>query len=334
MDRPVQESAAEIFRKLVDGDTSALSRAITLVENNRTDLRATGLALVDLAYTQSPKQDTVRIGITGVPGAGKSSLIEKVGLAFANEDKRVAVLAIDPTSPISSGSILGDKTRMDQLAANPACFVRPSPTGGQLGGARTTTLETILLCEAAGFTHIFVETVGVGQSETDLKSITDVFVLLLISGAGDELQGIKRGVMEMSDIVCLTKEDGSNVAAVKLAKSQLRGIIKLLQPGNSGWRRRVVSTSVVLDNISDLTNALSDYVEFIIDSGYLDKNRRAQDLVWFQRLSEEMVRSYILSHPELQALSTELTSDVEAGLHSPISAAEKWFGTAIKLLND
>ena len=236
-------SADQLAELILAGDRAGLSQAITLVESTLDEDRIKAEGLLNLILPHAGK--SVRIGVTGVPGVGKSTFIENFGSILTNKDHKVAILAIDPSSQQSKGSILGDKTRMETLSANPKAFIRPSPTGGTLGGVANSTREAILLCEAAGYDVIIVETVGVGQSEIAVKGMTDFFLLLMLAGAGDELQGIKRGIMEMADLVAINKVENDNRKEAMLAKSAYANALHLMPPNNSGWQPEVMTCSAL-----------------------------------------------------------------------------------------
>ena len=238
--------AAEYARGIRRGDAAVLARAITLVESTSPRHAATAAELMQLLLPH--RDDSVRVGITGVPGVGKSTFIEAFGLYLCEVGHRVAVLAVDPTSAISGGSILGDKTRMEKLSRHPSAYIRPSPSGGTLGGVNRKTRETITLCEAAGYDVILVETVGVGQSEVAVRSMTDFFLLLALTGAGDELQGIKKGIVEMADGIVVTKADGDNVVAAEKLRLELSQVLHFLTPATAGWKPEVLACSALSGN--------------------------------------------------------------------------------------
>ncbi len=265
----------EYVEGITGGDRTVLGRAITLVESNLPRHHDTSQEIVDRCLAAC--NESLRIGITGVPGAGKSTFIESFGLHLTDCGHKVAVLAIDPSSTLSKGSILGDKTRMERLSCNPDAFIRPSPSAGSLGGVARKTRETIILCEAAGFDTIIVETVGVGQSETVVRSMVDLFLLLMISGAGDELQGIKRGIMEMADIIAINKADGSNRMAAESARVMYSNVISLFPGNTSGWKPEVLTCSArEVTGIRELYDKMIDYVNLTRDNGFFQKQRREQ----------------------------------------------------------
>ena len=268
-------SAEEYARGVRAGDATVLARAITLIESTAPQHAADAGALMKLLL---PHRDhSVRIGITGVPGVGKSTFIEAFGLYLCEQGHRVAVLAVDPTSVVSGGSILGDKTRMENLSRHPAAYIRPSPSGGALGGVTRKTRETITLCEAAGYDVILIETVGVGQSEIAVRSMTDFFLLLALTGAGDELQGIKKGIVEMADAIAVTKADGDNVIAAERLQSELAQVLHLLAPATAGWKPEVLTCSAVKGSgIPEVWAVVEKFRKEMMASGEWDARRLRQ----------------------------------------------------------
>lgn len=304
-------------------DRAILGRALTLVESNRPDDRRRAHALLTslLPHTGG----AFRIGITGVPGVGKSTFIEAFGLRMIDIGRRVAVLAVDPSSSVSKGSILGDKTRMERLAASDDAFVRPSPSGGSLGGVARKTRESILICEAAGFDMVLVETVGVGQSEITVADMVDFFLLLKLAGAGDELQGIKRGILELADLIAINKADGDNLAAASRARAEFDGALQILRPATEGrWMPRVVTSSAVtgagLDEIHEL---IVEHRRIMERGGRLEANRRNQALHWMWALVDEGLRAAVREHPEIRRLIESLERDVVEGATTATAAAEE-----------
>jgi LAO/AO transport system kinase len=272
-------TAPEYINGILSGSRTILSRAITLIESNRSDHASIAQEIISGCLPYSGR--SIRIGITGVPGVGKSSFIEVLGTYLTRQGKRLAVLAIDPSSERSKGSILGDKTRMENLSNDPNAFIRPSPAAGSLGGVARKTRETVILCEAAGFDVLFIETVGVGQSEVAVHSMVDFFLLLMLAGAGDELQGIKRGIMEMADTIAITKADGDNVLASELACMEYRNALHLFSPAESGWVPRVLSVSARENlGIDNLLHIISDYFDHVRGNGFLEKQRMEQSRHW------------------------------------------------------
>jgi len=300
-------------------DIAMLSRAITLVESSKPEHQQAAASLIDTMLPFSGQ--SIRIGITGVPGVGKSTFIEAFGMYLISLGKKVAVLAIDPSSSISKGSILGDKTRMEKLSASPAAFIRPSANSGSLGGVTYKTREAIILCEAAGFDTIIIETVGVGQSEIQVSHITDFFLLLMLTGAGDELQGIKRGIMEMADGMVITKADGNNLAKAKLARSEYARALHFLPPQDSGWRPEVLIASAYDHfGIKEVYDTIEKYMAHHKHKGFFNKKRAAQNLYAFHRLLEEKIQHAFLRNNDLNEKVKHLSKEVEASRISPYSA--------------
>ena len=312
----------EYVEGILQGNITILAQAITLVESNNPAHYAQAQEIIERCLPYSAK--SVRIGITGVPGAGKSSFIEAVGNMITSLKHKLAVLAIDPSSERSGGSILGDKTRMESICHNPDIFVRPSPSAGSLGGVARKTRETIVLCEAAGFDVIFIETVGVGQSETAVHSMVDMFMMLQISGAGDELQGIKRGIMEMADMMVITKADGENITKAELAKAQYQGALHLFPLAESGWRPQVYTCSSLLGTgLEEVWQGVEKYLEHIELNGYFTANRNRQNKYWMYETINETLKSSFYNNPEIEAKMAEVEQRVlEAKLSSFIAAKE------------
>jgi LAO/AO transport system kinase len=303
------------------GDRALLGRAITLVESNRPDHRHQAQELLSrlLPFTGAAH----RVGLSGVPGAGKSTFIESFGCRLVDQGHRVAVLAVDPSSSRSKGSILGDKTRMERLAGRDEAFIRPSPSGGSLGGVGRKTRETILVCEAAGFDVILVETVGVGQSETLVAEMVDVFVVLMLAGAGDELQGIKRGILELADVLAINKADGDRAAAAERARVETERALSILRPpGHEPWSPRVVTCSALeeigLDAIWDL---VAEHRQTMAAEGLLDDRRRRQQLEWMWAMVDEQLRTSVREHPRVSGLLDSLEDGVLSGTVTPTHAA-------------
>lgn len=270
----------DLINGLSQGNRVFLSRAITLVESKRTDDRKTAAELIDRIISAGRK--SLRIGITGVPGVGKSTFIEVFGKLLTSKGKKVAVLSIDPSSNRTKGSILGDKTRMDELSRDSNAFIRPSASGSNLGGVASSTRETILLCEAAGFDVIIIETVGVGQSETVVKDMVDYFLLLMLAGGGDELQGIKRGIMEMADHILINKADKDNVKSAKRAKEDYKNAVHLFPPNEANWTVPVgLCSAVEKSGISDVWDEIEKYENHVMDNGWFVENRKRQAIKWF-----------------------------------------------------
>lgn len=278
------------------GDTSILSRAITIVESTRAEHAALGAQIIEGIIHHSGK--SFRLGITGVPGVGKSTFIESFGKELLSKKHKIAVLAIDPSSAKSKGSILGDKTRMDFLSSQENVYIRPTPSSGSLGGVAKATYETILLCEAAGYDFIIIETVGVGQSEIAVSKMTDFFLLLMLAGAGDELQGIKRGIMEMADSIIITKADGGNEQKAKIAKAEYTNAIHLFPPTESGWIPKVETCSSITHfGIAEIYNLIDSYKNFAITNGYFLSKRKQQQLELIKdTINYQIIKQYYHNH--------------------------------------
>lgn len=307
---------------VLDNNRLMLSRTITLIESSLANHQEMARTIIDrlLPYTG----DAVRLGITGVPGAGKSTFIEALGTLLTQKGHRVAVLAIDPSSTRSGGSILGDKTRMEKLAVNDMAFIRPSPSGGTLGGVARKTRETMLLCEAAGYDVIIVETVGVGQSETTVASMVDFFLVLMISGAGDELQGIKKGVLEVADAIAINKADGDNVSRAKLAKKEYETALHLLTPVTPNWSPPVLTCSALeMTGIDEIWNTVIDYKQILTASGEMEIKRKDQALEWMSFLIKEGLEEWFKKDPQIKDLLPKIKQDVEFGKKAPTVAASE-----------
>ncbi|MCG8354586.1 MAG: methylmalonyl Co-A mutase-associated GTPase MeaB [Kiloniellales bacterium] len=304
------------------GDRRALARAITLIESTKEAHRPQAEALLEALMPHSGR--SVRLGITGVPGVGKSTFIEAFGLHVIERGHRVAVLAVDPSSQLSGGSILGDKTRMELLARAPEAFIRPSPTGGTLGGVARRSREAMLVCEAAGFDVIVVETVGVGQSETAVAEMVDMFVLLLLPSGGDELQGIKRGVMELADLVVVNKADGELVAAAGRAAAEYQAALQLLRPASPLWRATVLTCSALSGaGVPEVWQAVGRYRAALEPDGALAAKRSGQARAWMWREVGDSLLAALKADPAVAALVPGLESQVEAGTLPPTAAARR-----------
>ena len=316
-----QAEAMALAREVRAGNRRALAKAITLVESSRAADNAPARALIAELLPHAGK--SLRVGITGVPGVGKSSFIEALGLYLIARGHRLAVLAVDPSSARSGGSILGDKTRMEELSRRAEAFIRPSPTGGALGGVAGRTREAILACEAAGHDVIIVETVGVGQSETAVAGMTDLFVLLQLPNAGDELQGIKKGIMELADIIVVNKADLDQKAA-QLACGQLRSALSLLRPSTPAWQPRVLSASATkIQGIAEFWEQVEAYRETLQGSGEFAEKRRHQAVAWFWALVDGGLRRRFDAHPGVRAALPGLLGAVDQGQLSAAAAAER-----------
>lgn len=306
------------------GNRRALAKAITLVESTRDDHRARAQQLIDLVLPHTGK--SIRVGISGVPGVGKSTFIEALGLLLIERGHRVAILAVDPSSSVTGGSILGDKTRMELLSMRAEAFIRPSPSAGSLGGVAEHTREALLLCEAAGYDVIIVETVGVGQSEIAVAGMTDVFVLLQLPNAGDELQAIKKGIMELADLVVFNKADIDPQAA-QLAAAQMRSALSMLRPTSNSWRAPVLTLSAAKkEGIAEFWRVIEDFRAALGATGEFEARRRHQALDWMWQQIESALHSRFRNHPEVRASLPELTKSVEAGRITPAAAAQKLLG--------
>jgi LAO/AO transport system kinase len=304
------------------GDRRALAQAITLVESTRLDHRAEARALIDELL---PRTGTsVRIGVSGAPGAGKSTLIEALGLHAIGQGHQVAVLAVDPSSSRSGGSILGDKTRMTDLGREAAAYIRPSPSGGTLGGVARRTREALLVCEAAGFDVVVVETVGVGQSEVAVADLVDLFLLIASPTGGDELQGIKRGIMELADVIVVNKADGDLLAPAQRAAADLRNAVHLLRPKRPGWDVEVLLASALEGSgVADAWDRVVSGIEHLRTTGTLDALRGEQAVAWMWDEVREAVMARVLDGPEAQALAQQLEAGVAAQQLSPSQAAAR-----------
>jgi LAO/AO transport system kinase len=309
------------------GDRVVLARAITLVESERDDDAELAAELLDAVLPHAGH--AMRVGITGVPGVGKSTFVDALGMYLVRErGERVAVLSVDPSSPVSGGSILGDKTRMERLALEPHAFIRPSPARGHLGGVAPRTRETMLLCEAAGFTQVLVETVGVGQSETAVRSMTDFFLLLMLAGAGDELQGIKRGIIEMVDGVVVTKADGDNLSAARRARAEYAGALHLLSAPSDGWTPQVLTCSALTgDGVADVWQLVLDHHAQQDAGGHLVARRRAQAVAWLRELVSQGLHRMVDARPDTATRSAELEAAVTAGRTTPFRASRELLAT-------
>ena len=326
--RKKQPSANELIDGILKHDKVALSRAITLVESTNPEHLSKANEVINGCLPSANK--SVRIGITGVPGVGKSTFIEAFGKHLTSLGKKVAVLAVDPSSTISHGSILGDKTRMEELVKDENAFIRPSASGETLGGVARKTRESIILCEACGFDTIIIETVGVGQSETAVHSMVDFFLLLKISGAGDELQGIKRGIMEMADAIVINKADGDNINKAKLAKTEFNRALHLFPAKKSGWIPTASTcSSYTKEGINEVWNTISDYFELAKSNNYFQEKRKDQNQFWMMETINEQLKSNFYNHPEIIELIEQNKKAVQNDEMSPFAAAvsllEKYF---------
>jgi len=304
------------------GDRAVLGRAITLVESDRADDRAPAQALLRAVLPLTGGAH--RIGISGVPGVGKSTFIDRFGCRLVDAGHRVAVLAVDPSSSRTRGSILGDKTRMEELSQRDTAFIRPSPSAGAAGGVARKTRESILICEAAGYDVVLVETVGVGQSETLVADMVDVFLVLMLTGAGDELQGIKRGILELADIVAVNKADGANVKAARATRNELESALRLFRPpGHEPWHPRVVTCSAASGaGLEEIWHLIAEHHQTLQQSGDLQQRRNQQRLRWMWSLVDDAVMAAVRVHPAVAAGLEQLESDVLGGRTTATAAAE------------
>jgi len=322
-------AANELVKGILAGDITALSRAITLVESTNVMHLAKANEVVNACLPHANK--SVRIGITGVPGVGKSTFIEAFGTHLTSLGKKVAVLAVDPSSTISHGSILGDKTRMEELVKDKNAFIRPSASGETLGGVARKTRETITLCEAAGFDTIVIETVGVGQSETAVHSMVDFFLLLKISGAGDELQGIKRGIMEMADAIVINKADGDNIRKAGLAKTEFGRALHLFPAKKSGWTPKVTTCSAIeKTGIDGVWNIISEFLEQTKTNNYFFEKRKEQNQYWMMETINEQLKNSFYNNADIQKLLEENKKAVQNDEMSPFAAAQLLLGKYFK----
>ena len=326
-------SVDEYCQGILQGNRMVLSRAVTLIESNKPDHRHIAQKIISHCLPFSG--NSVRIGITGVPGAGKSTFIESFGTYLTSIGKKIAVLAIDPSSERSKGSILGDKTRMEELSTDPNAYIRPSPSSGSLGGVARKTRETILLCEAAGFDTILIETVGVGQSETVVHSMVDFFLLLQISGAGDELQGIKRGIMEMADTIVINKSDGDNINRANTAATLYRNALHLFPPTLSGWIPQVKTcSSLRKTGISEIWSCIENYLIQVKGNAFFEERRASQARYWMFETIDENLKTNFYQNKHIKTALSHLETKVADEKLSPFEAArellEKYFDNISK----
>src|SRR5690554_1762120 len=322
--RRKQPSAQELIDSIISGNKTALSRAITLVESTNPEHSEKASQVINgcLPYANN----SIRIGITGVPGVGKSTFIEAFGKHLTAIGKKVAVLAIDPSSTISHGSILGDKTRMEELVKDENAYIRPSASGDTLGGVARKTRETVILCEACGFDVIIIETVGVGQSETAVHSMVDFFLLLKLSGAGDELQGIKRGIMEMADAIVINKADGDNIKKAKAAKTEFNRALHLFPPKKSGWTPKVTTcSSYTREGIDEVYTIIEKYFELTLQNDYFQDKRKEQNQYWFIQTIESELKNRFYSNEQNKIKLEKYRKQVEQNEISPFTAAQLLF---------
>jgi len=320
--RRKQPSSQELIDAIITGDKVALSRAITLVESTNPEHSEKANQVINGCLPYANK--SIRIGITGVPGVGKSTFIEAFGKHLTSVGKKVAVLAIDPSSTISHGSILGDKTRMEELVKDENAFIRPSASGETLGGVAQKTRESIILCEACGFDVVIIETVGVGQSETAVHSMVDFFLLLKLSGAGDELQGIKRGIMEMADAIVINKADGDNIKKAKAAKVEFNRALHLFPPKKSGWTPKVTTcSSYTKDGIAEVWTIIEKYFELTLQNDYFQDKRKEQNQYWFLETIESQLKMWFYQNEKIKNALDDFKKQVASNEISPFTAAQE-----------
>ncbi|WP_108823439.1 methylmalonyl Co-A mutase-associated GTPase MeaB [Dysgonomonas sp. Marseille-P4361] len=315
-------TVSEYVEGIRKGNISILGQAVTLIESSNPDHYPIAQEVIEkcLPYTG----DSVRIGITGVPGAGKSTSIDSFGMHILKGNNKLAVLAIDPSSEVTKGSILGDKTRMERLSTEKNAFIRPSPSAGSLGGVARKTRETIILCEAAGFNRIIVETVGVGQSETAVHSMVDFFLLIQLAGTGDELQGIKRGIMEMADGIVINKADGNNIDKAKLAQSHFKNALHLFPLPDSGWSPKVLTYSGYYEiGIAEVWDMIEEYITFVKNNGYFEYRRNEQAKYWMYESINEQLKSNFYNNPKIQQELKSLEQQILSSQISSFAAANK-----------
>ena len=317
MHRRKKYSVDEYVSKILEGNITMLSQAVTLIESSRADHQELAQAIIEKCLPYAG--NSIRVGITGVPGAGKSTSIDSFGVHLAKQGKKLAVLAIDPSSERTKGSILGDKTRMERLA-----FIRPSPSAGSLGGVARKTRETIILCEAAGYDYIFVETVGVGQSEIAVHSMVDFFLLIQLAGTGDELQGIKRGIMEMADGIVINKADGDNIGKANIAQNHFKNALHLFPLAESGWSPEVLTYSGYYDlHIAEIWEMVDRYIVFVKQSGYFDVKRNKQSTYWMYETINERLRNDFYRNEKIEQLMPTLERQVLGSKKSSFIAAKE-----------
>jgi len=307
---------------ILSHNRTLLSQAITLIESTHPERRNLGEDILEGCLHKAG--NSVRIGITGVPGVGKSTFIDAFGKKLIDAGKRIAVLTVDPSSSRSKGSILGDKTRMEFLSTHPNAFIRPSPTSGILGGVALKTREAMLLCEAAGFDTIIIETVGVGQSETAVHSMVDFFILLMLAGAGDELQGIKRGIMEMADLIAINKADGENTDAAEYARREYKNALSLFPAKPSGWKPTLHTCSALKETgLDEIANNIEKFVSHSKQSGYFENNRKQQSVYWMHEAVNHLLKEKFYENPIIQKKVKKTEKEVQSGKLSTFKAASQ-----------
>jgi len=322
---PQSQDTQDLASALRAGNRRALAKSITLVESSRRDHQEQAQALLELLLPHTGR--AVRVGITGVPGVGKSTFIEAFGLYLIAQGKKVAVLAVDPSSSRTGGSILGDKTRMSQLSATPQAFIRPSPSGASLGGVARRTREAMLVCEAAGYDVILVETVGVGQSEVTVASMVDFFLVLMLAGAGDELQGIKKGILEIADALAINKADGDNIQRAQQAATEYRAALRLFRHSSRNWDPPVVTASAIHHTgLDEVWRIILDHHQRFTATGELAALRQHQQHQWFWSMLDEGLKSHFLARPDVKRHLPELEDAIAKGRLTPTEAARRLLG--------
>ena len=322
INRARQNSVNEFVTGVLNGNITFLSKAITLVESTNIKHQQKANEILNRCLPHSNK--SIRIGITGVPGVGKSTFIETFGKYLTAQGKKVAVLAVDPSSSVNKGSILGDKTRMESLVTDENAFIRPSPSGTSLGGVAQKTRESIILCEAAGFDTIIIETVGVGQSETVVHSMVDFFLLLKLAGAGDELQGIKRGIIEMADAIVINKADGDNKQNAKIAKVAFNRALHLYPLKESKWQPKVLTASALHNSgIEEIDNMILTYIAITKENAYFNKKRNEQNKFWLLSTIEQQLKTNFYQNPKVKSALQEEIDNLENGKTTPFNAAKR-----------
>ena len=314
----------EISDGILASNIAYVSKAITLVESTKSEHQEQAQEIINTIIKQSGK--SFRLGITGVPGVGKSTFIESFGLEVINRGHKLAVLAIDPSSQISKGSILGDKTRMEQLSVHPKAFIRPSPSSGSLGGVARKTKESIIICEAAGYDYIIIETVGVGQSETTVHQLTDFFLLLMLAGAGDELQGIKRGIMEMADGMAITKADGNNLDKAKIVRIEYARALHLFPPTESNWIPEVLTCSSTENKgVKEIYEMIDKYKRHTIANHFFETKRNQQTKQWLHQTINDTLIERFYANPMVKEEILKIEKQLEQNLINPYQAAMDLF---------
>ena len=330
--KPPKMTVDDYVEGVLAGDRMKLSRAITMVESNAPKHYAQAQDIVQrlLPYTGN----AVRIGITGVPGAGKSTIIEALGCRLCKQGHKVAVLAVDPSSSVTGGAILGDKTRMDNLSKEKNAFIRPSPAGGTLGGVSRKSRETMLLCEAAGYDVILVETVGVGQSETTVRSMVDFFLVVVLTGAGDDLQGVKKGVIELADAILVNKADGDNKTRAMVTRADYEQILHYLRPATEGWTTKAYTCSAYTgEGIQEIWDVMTEYVAQMKSTGQLESRRQQQNLTWVREMTDDYFRNLIYRNPAIAEPRAAIEQQVLDGSLAPTKALSEIVAIIEKSLN-